>query len=161
MSNATPTSVPTRGVTLALPPTLDLTNKSASSEYNSKVHNRIEGYAIVASVLGMILLISVVIHFLLRMRRVDSSSSEWKFKHLTLAELEEENMILEFEALNGFRLEFAPPGIHSQNEKQGEEDEEAKVRRVLEEERRVSPRVVSEDQQDQEGVVVGTQVDRL
>lgn len=145
-----PSSVPTLGATVALPPTLDVAN-GAPPAYNPKVRNRIEGYAIVGSVVGVILFVSLVIHFVLKMKRVDSSSFEWKFKHLTLAELEEENMILEIEASSSFNL--SPP-IHIQDEEH--EEEEKRSKREQEENRRNPAEV-----EDQKGVVVGTQVDTL
>jgi hypothetical protein len=151
-----PSSSPTAAATLALPPTMDLNNISAPLEYNSKVHNRIEGYAIMGSVLGVILLVSMVLHFLLKMKRVDTSSPEWKFKHLTLAELEEENMIMELEAAMEFSSPFPGSIDDGCNKEEGEDEEEEEIG-----EKRKGG-AVSEEQQDQEkGVVVRTQVESL
>jgi hypothetical protein len=106
---AVPTTLPTVESTIALPPTLD--TAADPTKYDRHVKYRIEGYAIVASALGVVLLLSMCLHFFLRFRSMDLSSADWKFEHLTLAQLEEQNMIVELEALfaQQHRIEFDTP----------------------------------------------------
>jgi hypothetical protein len=139
---AVPTTLPTRESTVELPPTLDTTDPTI---YDHKVRNRIEGYAIVASAVGVILLLSLCRHFFLQMKYLDSSSAGWKFCHLTLAQLEEQNMIVELEALFSQQTSCGDFDLPFDEQETQEVDEEPET----------EPRL-----QDL-GVVVGTQVNSL
>lgn len=120
LSTEVPTTQPTQSVTIGLPPT----QEAHSYSYNKQIQTRIEEYAVIGSAIGVIFLISVTVHCILRYQLISSvyllendanqldnvqiqlkDSIAWKRSHLTLGELEYENMMVEMESdVYGFNV---------------------------------------------------------
>lgn len=106
-----PTSLPTQKATIAFPPSFDLQTQD-KNEYNENIHGRIELIAIIGSSLGLIFLISMTIHYLLKMNLIDYRNQDWRLRHRTLAELEEQNLIMELEATAALMKLYAEDEDH-------------------------------------------------